>query len=91
MTSVGSVTYTYDANGNVKSRTYGGGATYTHSYNAENRLVSITSTAYTYLLTYDGDGNKIKTVLSGSASETRHPERHVPVGKHQRVCQVLHG
>jgi RHS repeat-associated protein len=54
---MGSDTYTYDANGNQATRNVGG-SSYTLSYDAENRLVSVSGAA-TATFIYDGDGNRV--------------------------------
>ncbi len=63
VTQVGSDTFAYDANGNMTSRHVGSG-TYTLSYDAQNRLVSVSGGA-SATFTYDGDGNKVKVVEGG--------------------------
>jgi RHS repeat-associated protein len=50
--------FTYDANGNQITRNVGGNS-YTLSYDAENRLVSVSGAA-TATFVYDGDGNRVK-------------------------------
>jgi RHS repeat-associated protein len=54
-------TYAYDANGNMITRVEGG-ATYTQTFNAENRLISVTVNGQTTHFIYDGDGNLIKKI-----------------------------
>jgi YD repeat-containing protein len=54
-------TYAYDANGNMTSRVEGG-LTYTQTFDAENRLVSVTVNSQTTQFIYDGDGNLVKKV-----------------------------
>ncbi|MEO7841428.1 MAG: RHS repeat domain-containing protein [Anaerolineales bacterium] len=63
MTSVsgGGETYTYDANGNMITRVEGG-LTYTQTFDAENRLISVTVSGQTTQFIYDGDGNLVKKV-----------------------------
>jgi RHS repeat-associated protein len=55
--------YTYDANGNMITRIEGG-LTYTQTFDAENRLISITAAGATTQFIYDGDGNLVKKVNS---------------------------
>ena len=51
----------YDSNGNQTSRTISGTA-YTLSYDAENRLVSVTWPGSNSMsFTFDGDGNRVKS------------------------------
>ncbi len=52
-------TYGYDANGNMTSRFDGAS---TLSYDAENRLTTV-SGATSASFTYDGDGNRVKSVM----------------------------
>ena len=53
--------YQYDANGNMTQRVEGG-QTYTQTFDAENRLISVTVNSQTTQLIYDGDGNLIKKI-----------------------------
>ncbi|MFZ2095400.1 MAG: RHS repeat-associated core domain-containing protein [Anaerolineales bacterium] len=53
--------YTYDDNGNQITRNVGGNS-YTLSYDAENRLVSVSGAA-TATFVYDGDGNRVKGTI----------------------------
>jgi RHS repeat-associated protein len=53
--------YTYDANGNMITRVEGG-LTYTQTFDAENRLVSVTVNSQTTQFVYDGDGNLVKKI-----------------------------
>ena len=53
--------YTYDANGNMIMRVEGG-LTYTQTFDAENRLVSVTVSGQTTQFLYDGDGNLVKKI-----------------------------
>ncbi|MCL4824407.1 MAG: RHS repeat-associated core domain-containing protein, partial [Anaerolineales bacterium] len=55
--------YSYDDNGNMTTRNVDG-QTYTLSYDAENRLVSVSGAA-TANYVYDGDGKQIKSVVNG--------------------------
>jgi len=50
----GGNTFCYDCNGNMTGRTIDG-VTYTLTYNAENRLKSVTQGSQTITFTYDGD------------------------------------
>ena len=63
VTAVGSDSFGYDANGNMTSR-YVSGSSYTLSYDAQNRLASVSGAA-SATFTYDGDGNKVKVVEGG--------------------------
>jgi RHS repeat-associated protein len=54
--------YSYDANGNMTSRTYQG-VTYTLSYDAENRLVQITGGSLNAQYIYDGNGARVKALV----------------------------
>ena len=59
MSTAGSNTYQYDANGNLTQRVEGG-ATYTQAWDAENRLISVTSNGQTTQFVYDGDGVRVR-------------------------------
>ncbi len=56
--------YSYDQNGNMTSRTYGG-VTYTLSYDAENRMTGMTGGGVSASFVYDGDGNRVKGTMGG--------------------------
>jgi len=62
----GAQRYWYDANGDVITRTVSG-VTLTLAYDAENRLISVGGTV-TEAHTYDGDGVRVKAVVSGTTS-----------------------
>jgi RHS repeat-associated protein len=53
--------YTYDANGNMITRVEGG-LTYTQTFDAENRLISVAVSGQTTQFIYDGDGNLVKKI-----------------------------
>jgi RHS repeat-associated protein len=57
-------TYTYDANGNMRTRMYGG-TTYTLTYDAENRMTGMTGGSVIASFVYDGDGNRVKGIVGG--------------------------
>ncbi len=59
----GGHSYAYDANGNMVSRTTGG-QSFTLTYDAENRLVSV-SGAVIATFVYDGDGRRVKAMVNG--------------------------
>jgi RHS repeat-associated protein len=55
-------TYQYDANGNQVTRQVGSD-TFTLQYDAENRLVGGNRTGVSASFTYDGDGQRVKSVI----------------------------
>ncbi len=55
VTSAGSTSYTYDANGNMTAR-----GNQTMTWDEENRLASITTGGVNTVFVYDGDGNRVK-------------------------------
>lgn len=68
LTSIGSATRSYDANGNTTGNITGGN-TYVFGYNARNRLVSVvlnTSTVGTY--TYNALGQRVQKVTTSPTS-----------------------
>ncbi|MFN0018520.1 MAG: RHS repeat-associated core domain-containing protein [Pirellulaceae bacterium] len=67
-TSVGAATYTYDADGNLKTKTDVTGTT-TYSYDSENRLISSVSLSGTTTYEYDPLGNLVAQVKDGVRSE----------------------
>lgn len=44
--------------------------TYTHTFDAENRLTSVIMATGTITFTYDGDGNRVKVTTSGVTTPT---------------------
>jgi RHS repeat-associated protein len=69
VTGAGGNTYSYDANGNMTSRVIGG-QTWNLSYDAENRLVSVSGpNGFSASFVYDGDGQRVKSTI-GSATTT---------------------
>ncbi len=82
-TEEGTSTYDYDANGRgVKRSTPGGiergnitarmenGVSWTHTYNAENRLASMTDGVTTWLFSYDGDGTLVGQLVTDNVTAT---------------------
>ena len=67
-TAVGGATYTYDTDGNLIAKTEGGN-TSTYAYDAENRLVSVTTLNGTWNYEYDALGNRIASVHNGQRTE----------------------
>jgi RHS repeat-associated protein len=55
--------YTYDAAGNVGSRTYPGGTRFTYGYDDEGRLASVTVGVHTTTYAYDEAGNLLRRTL----------------------------
>jgi RHS repeat-associated protein len=66
-------TYSYDANGNTPAlhrtqrgasvtQRVEGGVTYTQTFDAENRLISVTVSGQTTTFIYNGDGNLVKKI-----------------------------
>ena len=75
-TQVGDVSYSYDADGNMTSKTENTGIT-EYEYDVENRLIRVvTPTDGTWNYTYDGFGNRIVVTRDGVA--TRYV--HDPIG-----------
>jgi RHS repeat-associated protein len=60
----GSSSYTFDADGNMTKWT-AGGISYTATYDAENRLVSVSSASHSATFTYGYDGFLVKQVVDG--------------------------
>ncbi len=56
--------YAYDPNGNMEYRDIGGNE-YELDYDAENRLISVSGTNVSALFTYNGDGQRVKSVING--------------------------
>jgi hypothetical protein len=63
VTSVGSMTYSYDANGNMITR-----GEQTLTWDAENRLIAVSGNGTTAFFIYDGDGNRVKKIENGETT-----------------------
>ncbi len=68
-TEEGTSTYDYDANGNMTARMENG-VSWTHTYNAENRLASLTNGATAWLFSYDGDGTLVGQLVTDGLTAT---------------------
>ena len=66
---VSSNNYQYDANGNMTQRIENG-VTWTQTYNAENRLASMTNGTATWLFSYDGDGKRVSHLVTAGTTST---------------------
>ncbi len=60
-------TYTYDENGNMIERLEGG-QIYYQTFDAENRMISVTVNGQTTQFVYDGDGNLVKKIKPDGSS-----------------------
>lgn len=68
-TRVGDATFTYDADGNMTSRTDGDGTT-TYAYDVDNRLVGVTDADGTVLaFEYDVFNNRVAKTVDGARTE----------------------
>lgn len=63
-TTVGTTSYSYDADGNLVTSTTGG-VTTTYAYNALNELASVTTGSVTTTYTYDALGNRVASTTAG--------------------------
>lgn len=69
------VTYSYDLNGNLASKTDSTGTT-TYGYNYDDRLVKVTTPTQTLTYAYDADGNRIESdSLEGTTRYLVDPNR----------------
>jgi RHS repeat-associated protein len=66
-TQVGDVTYAFDADGNLIAKTEGG-VTTTYTYDAESRLVGVSTPTDTWTYRYDAFGNRVGTTHNGAAT-----------------------
>ncbi len=64
VTSVGGYSYSYDANGNMLTRTEWSGS-HTQGWDVENHLTSDSNGANSVTFTYDGDSKRVKKVDNG--------------------------
>jgi YD repeat-containing protein len=74
--ATGTISYAYDAVGNLASTAYPNGVTTTYSYNSLNRLVQMSSTGASglissYAYTLGPAGNRLRVVEAGSATTGR--------------------
>lgn len=60
VTMVGTMNYTYDANGNMITR-----GSQTLNWDIENRLISVSGGGASAAFFYDGDGNRVKKIENG--------------------------
>ena len=67
-TTVGGVTYTYDADGNL-IRTASGSDVTTYSYDPENRLIAVTHGSDIQTYTYDALGNRVASTDNGVTAQ----------------------
>jgi len=67
-TSIGAnYSYTYDVNGNMLTRREGA-ATYTQTWDEENRLKTVSGNGHSATYTYDADGQRVKKVEDGQTT-----------------------
>ena len=67
-TTVGGVTYTYDADGNLIRKASGSDAT-TYSYDPENRLIAVTHGTDVQTYMYDALDNRVRSTENGSVAQ----------------------
>ncbi|MBE9160631.1 putative Ig domain-containing protein [Nodosilinea sp. LEGE 06152] len=67
-TTVGNTTYTYDADGNLISKTEGSNV-WTYQYDDENRLIGVTAPNGAWTYQYDALGNRIATIQNGQRTD----------------------
>jgi RHS repeat-associated protein len=67
-TSAGGANYTYDADGNLTSKTQEG-KTWTYTYDAENRLSGVAGPEGIWTYEYDAFGNRTASVHNGQRTE----------------------
>ena len=70
-TTDGSLSFGYDTNGNLNSKSTG----VSYTYDAENRLTQVISGANTTTFIYDGDGRRVKRIAP-NGSETLYVGEH---------------
>lgn len=63
--------YTYDAGGNLKTRTMPDGTTQSMTYDDDGRPLTLTSPLDTATYAYDPDGNPRQVTLPGGSTQTR--------------------
>jgi len=68
LTAAGAVTYNYDANGNLYTRTQGGNTT-TYSFDSQDRLTGISSPSLNIQYQYDGLFNRVSKTDGGTATK----------------------
>lgn len=80
--SNGKDTYTYDANGNLKTKTQGTSTTQ-YKYDALDRLISIETPAQKVLYTYDAYNRRLTKSLSTKKSKETRKERYLYHGQNE--------
>ncbi|MEA2641343.1 MAG: hypothetical protein QOF51_2737 [Chloroflexota bacterium] len=63
--TAGSLSYAFDADGNVRSRTPSGGSATTYAYDQANRLTGTTTGGVTSSYIFDGDGKRVSRTVGG--------------------------
>ncbi|MEF8730116.1 MAG: Calx-beta domain-containing protein [Accumulibacter sp.] len=66
--TVGPVSYQYDADGNLVEKTEGG-QRWTYGYDSDNRLISLVTPSDNWTYEYDGLGNRVASVHDGVRTE----------------------
>jgi len=62
------IAYTYDLNGNLKTKTDGTGTT-TYTYNYDQKLISVATPSGAATYKYDADGNRVEANTAGSTTK----------------------
>ena len=88
-TQSASFTYTYTPDGLVSGRTYPDGLAMTATYDADNRLASVTNANQTTTYAYDPDGNLTTTALPASTGATE--SRTYDNADHLASISAAHG
>ena len=78
------LSYTYDPNGNLITKTLVGGQVISYTYDAENHLTQVISGSETTQFIYDGDGRRVKRLAPGG-------ETTIDVGDHYQVTANQNG
>jgi len=65
----GGSTFSYDANGNMTTRTQDG-VTWTYTFDAENRLTQVVGNGVTTTMVTDGNGARIKRIVDDGQTVT---------------------
>ena len=92
-----SFTYTYDANGNLTTKTAKvGGAVTTYTYDVEHQLVGLTAPGLTATYRYDGLGRRIERAVNGQVTRSLYDAEDIVAlfGGPAGTCQThafLHG
>jgi RHS repeat-associated protein len=87
VTKVGSDTFSYDANGNLYTRTFGIGKVTTYTFDIENRLSKVITGTQVVTYTYDGDGKRVLQQFSDGSKTAYASAIEIAITSTQRITK----